>query len=82
MKEFLSEKNLGRNYSVIVVSEGAKPLDKNLSVTRENISQFIANKLAKEVHMNTRVTVLGHLQRRYTQLIGPAFSYSARCLCC
>ena len=58
-------KKNARHHSVIVVSEGA--LEKNNSTTRKykefSISQTIAKKISTSTRMETRVTVLGHLQR-------------------
>lgn len=56
-------KKLGRSYSVIVVSEGARPYHDDLGPSEVTVSQAIANKICQDLAMETRVTVLGHLQR-------------------
>ena len=61
-KKIMSRKKMGRNYSVIVVSEGVK--DKKWRAPKKGIvSQIIAEELSTRLKMETRVTVLGHLQR-------------------
>ena len=66
-ERILARKKIGRNYTVIVVSEGVKipkkPEDKTSSV-----SAVIADELSKRLNMDTRVTVLGHLQRGGTPI--------------
>lgn len=64
-------KAMGWNYSVLVVSEGSR--EKNQDATYLNtegshkrlggIGQRVAEKLEAKTHMETRVTVLGHIQR-------------------
>ena len=62
---------LGRKYSVLVVSEGAYPVGETqyyksqtqLKTTLGGIGQHVASEIAKRSNMETRVTVLGHLQR-------------------
>jgi ATP-dependent phosphofructokinase / diphosphate-dependent phosphofructokinase len=61
-KKIKDRQKLGRNFSVIVVAEGAKnkiKQDKQIG----NIGQIIANKISQISNVETRVTVLGHLQR-------------------
>ncbi|MHB8125666.1 MAG: 6-phosphofructokinase [Desulfitobacteriaceae bacterium] len=64
----------GKKFSIIVVAEGAKPLGGEMVVERKIIGRFDPNKLGgigaklgKDLEeitkMETRVTVLGHLQR-------------------
>lgn len=70
----LKRSKKGRRFSIIVVSEGAKPLGGKQIVKRivkESTDPVrlggISHKLAEEIeectHLETRVTILGHLQR-------------------
>ena len=67
-------KNRGRNFSIIIVAEGAKPKGGEQMVKRlvegspdpvrlGGIGGEIANELEEMTGFETRVTVLGHLQR-------------------
>jgi len=64
----------GRNFSIIVVAEGAKPKGKAEIVYGESVDEFghirfggvgfyIGKKIEKHMGIETRVVVLGHLQR-------------------
>ncbi|MFZ3131899.1 MAG: ATP-dependent 6-phosphofructokinase, partial [Desulfosporosinus sp.] len=64
----------GKQFSIIVVAEGAKPLGGEIVVERLVSGRFdpiklggigakISNELEEQYGMETRVTVLGHLQR-------------------
>ncbi len=64
----------GRNFSIIVVAEGAKPKGKAKIVYGKTVDEFghvrfggvgyyIGKKIEKRMHIETRVVVLGHLQR-------------------
>ena len=63
--------SLGRNYSLVVVSEGAFPIGEdakyklNASGSKNlgGVGQIVADELQKRTQMDTRITVLGHLQR-------------------
>ncbi len=66
--------NLGKKFSIVVVAEGAKPVDGEMIVKKRIEDSFdpirlggIGTKVAKQIEegtgMETRVTVLGHLQR-------------------
>ena len=52
-----------KHHSVIVVSEGAIARNNPPTPHKLGVSHIIANEIAKSTHMETRVTVLGHLQR-------------------
>ena len=54
-------RKLGRNNSVIVVSEGA--YEAGQDSRPKNLTQNLSKNLAEMTNMETRVTVLGHLQR-------------------
>ncbi|MFQ5646238.1 MAG: 6-phosphofructokinase, partial [bacterium] len=68
-------KNSGKCFSIIVVSEGAQPeksenlvtLDKKLDefghVRLGGIGEILANEIENRTGMETRVTILGHIQR-------------------
>jgi 6-phosphofructokinase 1 len=73
--EFVRERaRRGRNFSLIVVAEGAAPRGGSMAVAKRiedstdpirlgGIGNRVAAELAKEITMETRATVLGHLQR-------------------
>ena len=73
-KALKKRKDQGKHFSIIVVAEGAKPLNGEVSVGKMIANSpdpirlgGIGNKIADEIEKNTgietRVTVLGHLQR-------------------
>lgn len=65
----------GKRFSIIVVAEGAKPKNSDIVITQcDELDEFghvrlggIGHSLAKEIekrlNINTRVTILGHVQR-------------------
>lgn len=64
----------GRNFSIIVVAEGAKPKGGEEIVYSESVDEFghirlggvgyfLGKEIEKRMHIETRVVVLGHLQR-------------------
>lgn len=64
----------GKRFSIICVAEGAKPLDGEMVVKEIDerrtdakrlggIAELIGHKIAEDTGLETRVTVLGHLQR-------------------
>jgi len=64
----------GRYASIVVVAEGARPIEGTLSLASREVDAFgherlggIANRLAEEIEIRTgfeaRVTILGHVQR-------------------
>jgi 6-phosphofructokinase 1 len=66
--------NLGRRHSIIVIAEGARPHDGELCVKRiqedsvdtirlGGIGEMLANKISNELGIESRETVLGHIQR-------------------
>jgi len=58
-------KKIGRNYSVIVVAEGARPKGFSAKPSGNSFSagRMVAEKIEHMLKIETRVTVLGHLQR-------------------
>jgi 6-phosphofructokinase 1 len=72
--QILRRRERGRLFSIVVVAEGAQPKDASLIVQSEEKDAFghvrlggIGNVLAREIEnrtgIETRVTVLGHIQR-------------------
>jgi 6-phosphofructokinase 1 len=66
--------NLGRRHSIIVIAEGARPHDGDMHVKRiqedsvdtirlGGIGEMLANKISDELGIESRETVLGHIQR-------------------
>jgi len=65
----------GRNFSIIVVAEGAVPKDKDAFFTKDDkvdefghvtlggISNYVAKRIEEITGMETRTTILGHVQR-------------------
>jgi ATP-dependent phosphofructokinase / diphosphate-dependent phosphofructokinase len=83
----------GRYASIVVVAEGAVPAEGTLSVAAPELDQFghprlggIANMLASEIEertgFETRVTILGHIQRggtptAFDRVLGTRFGVAA-----
>ncbi|HHW30979.1 MAG TPA: 6-phosphofructokinase [Clostridiaceae bacterium] len=70
----MNRKNEGKHFSIIVVAEGAKPVNGEVCVSKVlehspdpirlgGIGHKIASELEEITNIETRVTVLGHLQR-------------------
>ncbi len=72
-KKIIERKNAGRNFSIIVVAEGAltkeealldkKELKKSRAKMKYSIAYRVANELEEVTGLESRVTVLGYLQR-------------------
>ncbi|MCX7923636.1 MAG: 6-phosphofructokinase [Clostridia bacterium] len=73
-QKILERKNSGKSFSIVVVAEGAKSVDGELVVSKVvkdspdpirlgGIGNKIAEDIEKLTGIETRVTVLGHLQR-------------------
>jgi 6-phosphofructokinase 1 len=65
---------MGRRHSIVVIAEGARPYDGEVSVKRiqqdsvdtirlGGIGEMLANKISNELGIESRETVLGHIQR-------------------
>lgn len=84
----------GKTFSIIVVSEGAKPkdIDKLATVTNEKdefghvrlggIGNYLGREIEKRLNVETRVTVLGHVQRggtptAYDRVLATRFGVAA-----
>jgi 6-phosphofructokinase 1 len=71
----LRRKERGRNFSIVVVAEGVKPKEGSEFVTQDSrvdefghvrlggISNVIASEIERRTGIETRVTILGHIQR-------------------
>ena len=74
-----SRSRRGKRFSIVVVAEGAKPRGGKITVARTvetspdpvrlgGVGQVLAARIAEKSRLETRVTVLGHLQRGGTPL--------------
>jgi ATP-dependent phosphofructokinase / diphosphate-dependent phosphofructokinase len=72
--DFVWKRSKGARFSIICVAEGAKPLDGGVVVKETDtkrtdpirlggIGEQVADRIQRETRLETRVTVLGHLQR-------------------
>jgi ATP-dependent phosphofructokinase / diphosphate-dependent phosphofructokinase len=72
--DFVWKRSKGARFSIICVAEGAKPQDGGLVVKETDskrtdpirlggIAEQVADRIQQETRLETRVTVLGHLQR-------------------
>lgn len=73
-EKLIERKGAGKNFSIIVISEGAKPIGGELAVSKivedspdairlGGIGNRLADEIEKKIGFETRVTILGHLQR-------------------
>ncbi|OGD11786.1 MAG: 6-phosphofructokinase [Candidatus Aminicenantes bacterium RBG_13_62_12] len=92
-EKFLSRRRIGRRFSIVCVAEGAKPLGGEVVVQKETPASQgrvrlggIGSKLTEEIELRTgletRVTILGHLQRSgtptaYDRILATRFGVSA-----
>ncbi len=74
VKAIKARRKLGKNFSLVVVAEGVKPAKGKMTVKKivkgspepirlGGVSYCIADMLDKEIKLESRVVVLGHLQR-------------------
>jgi phosphofructokinase-like protein len=74
VRKIIDRKNSGKSFSIVVVAEGAKPRDGEMVVNKVvsdspdpvrlgGIGQKLGEQLEELTKIETRVTVLGHLQR-------------------
>lgn len=72
--EVLLRRHERKNFSIVVVAEGAKAKDGNLITQGEGVDQFghvrlggighvLGKEIEKRIKIETRVTILGHIQR-------------------
>jgi 6-phosphofructokinase 1 len=87
----------GRRFSIVVVSEGAKPVGGEMVVRQTikdstdpvrlgGIGQLVANRIEERTGLESRVTVLGHLQRggtptAFDRVLATRFGVKAAELC-
>lgn len=73
-EKIIDRSNHGKRFSLVVVAEGAKPEGGDVVVARKvadpldpirlgGISQFVGNKIEDLTEIETRYTILGHVQR-------------------
>ena len=73
-KKLIERRNNGKKFSIVVVSEGAKPLGGDVTVSKVlndspdpirlgGVGNVIGDQIERLTGIETRVTVLGHLQR-------------------
>lgn len=72
-EKLLERKKSGSKSSIVVVAEGAKPVGGHMAVLEKasdgyalrlgGMGEIVANEITKHTSFETRVTVLGHLQR-------------------
>lgn len=73
-EKLLMRNMMGKRFSIVCVAEGAKPMDGKLIVKRKDlkrtdpiqlggIGEYVAKKIHDDTKLETRYTVLGHLQR-------------------
>lgn len=73
-QKIYERKSKGKNFSILLVSEGAKPLGGDVTVKRVvddpttavrlgGVGNLVGNKIEEITKIETRVTVLGHIQR-------------------
>jgi len=84
----------GKTFGIIVVAEGAKPKDKESYITANQeidefghvrlggIGHYLAEEIEKRMNVETRVTVLGHIQRggtptAYDRVLATRFGVAA-----
>src|SRR3990167_6039227 len=88
-----NRKKRGRNFSIVVVAEGAKFKDDSLVIQEEKLDSFghvrlggigqvLCDQIEKITGLETRVTVLGHIQRggaptAYDRVLGTRFGVGA-----
>jgi 6-phosphofructokinase 1 len=92
--DFIRERSYrGRNFALVVVAEGAAPRGGSMSVAQRiedspdpirlgGIGDWVARELGREIEMETRATVLGHLQRggvptAFDRILGTRFGVEA-----
>jgi phosphofructokinase-like protein len=89
----LRRSRLGKRFSIIVVAEGAKPIGGDLTVAKlikdspdpvrlGGIAHILANQISQRTGVESRATVLGHLQRggsptAWDRLLSTRFGYHA-----
>jgi phosphofructokinase-like protein len=91
--DFVWKRSKGARYSIICVAEGAKPFDGEIVVKEKDtkrtdpvrlggIGEVVAARIQEETKLETRVTVLGHVQRggspsAFDRILGTRFGSMA-----
>jgi len=91
--DFVWKRSKGARYSIICVAEGAKPANGNLIIKEKDvkrtdpirlggIGEIVAARIQDETRLETRVTVLGHVQRggsptAFDRILGTKFGAMA-----
>lgn len=92
-EEVVRRSRAGKRFSIVVVSEGAKPVGGDLTVAKMvknstdpirlgGIAHVLADQISRKTHLEARATVLGHLQRGGTptavdRVLSTRFGYHA-----
>jgi len=93
VEKIKAREKIGKRFSLVVVAEGAKPEGGELVVARKvsdpndpirlgGISQFVGNKIEDLTGIETRYTILGHVQRggspsAFDRILASRFGYHA-----
>ncbi len=93
VEKILEREKMGKRFSLVVVAEGAKPEGGEVVVRKKvedptepirlgGIGNVVADKIEEAVEMETRVTILGHLQRGgspspFDRILATRFGYHA-----
>ncbi len=91
--ETVLKRSKGARFSIICVAEGAKPFDGQVVVREQDIKRtdpirlggigdLVARRITEETGLETRTTVLGHLQRggsptAFDRILATKFGYAA-----
>jgi len=91
--DFVWKRSKGARYSIICVAEGAKPKDGQMVIKEKDskrtdpvrlggIGEVVAARIEEEAKLETRVTVLGHVQRggspsAYDRILGTRYGATA-----
>lgn len=74
-RHLMARYDRGKRFSIVVVAEGAKPKDSDMVITQSSerdefghvrlggIGHILAREIENRLHVDTRVTILGHVQR-------------------
>ena len=93
VEKIRQRESIGKRFSLVVVAEGARPEGGDVVVAREvadphdpirlgGISQFVGNKIEDITNIETRYTILGHVQRGgspspFDRILATRFGYHA-----
>ncbi len=93
VEKIVEREKAGKRFSLVIVAEGAKPVGGSVVVRKRvedptepirlgGIGNVVADKIEEYVDMETRVTILGHLQRGgspspFDRILATRFGYHA-----